>query len=45
MYAAASTGVAAEYQGIESGMASTRQQIGNAVGLALTGRRRTPFLV
>ncbi|WP_433162695.1 MFS transporter [Kribbella sp. CA-247076] len=35
MYAAASTGVAAEYQGIGSGMASTGQQIGNAVGLAV----------
>ncbi|MFG1815862.1 MFS transporter [Kribbella sp. NPDC049174] len=35
MYAAASTGVAAEYQGIGSGMASTGQQIGNAVGLAI----------
>ncbi|MFG1621258.1 MFS transporter [Kribbella sp. NPDC049227] len=35
MYAAASTGVAAEHQGIGSGMASTGQQIGNAVGLAI----------
>ncbi|MEU4608288.1 MFS transporter [Kribbella sp. NPDC023972] len=35
MYAAASTGVAAEYQGIGSGIASTGQQIGNAVGLAV----------
>jgi MFS family permease len=35
MFAAASTGVAAEYQGIGSGMASTGQQIGNAVGLAI----------
>ncbi|MFI7061845.1 MFS transporter [Kribbella sp. NPDC050124] len=35
MYAAASTGVAAEYQGIGSGIASTGQQVGNAVGLAV----------
>jgi EmrB/QacA subfamily drug resistance transporter len=35
MYAAASTGVAAEYQGIGSGIASTGQQLGNAVGLAV----------
>ena len=35
MFAAASTGVAAEYQGIGSGMASTGQQLGNAVGLAI----------
>ncbi|TWD79666.1 EmrB/QacA subfamily drug resistance transporter [Kribbella amoyensis] len=35
MYAAASTGVAPEYQGIGSGMASTGQQVGNAVGLAI----------
>jgi EmrB/QacA subfamily drug resistance transporter len=35
MYAAASTGVAAEHQGIGSGMASTGQQIGSAVGLAI----------
>jgi len=34
MYAAASTGVAAEHQGIGSGIASTGQQLGNAVGLA-----------
>ncbi|TCO49362.1 MFS transporter [Kribbella antiqua] len=35
MYAAASTAVAAEYQGIGSGTASTGQQLGNAVGLAV----------
>ncbi|MGW1340266.1 MFS transporter [Kribbella sp. NPDC002412] len=35
MYAAASTGVAAEHQGIGSGIASTGQQVGNAVGLAV----------
>ncbi|TCC41301.1 MFS transporter [Kribbella speibonae] len=35
MYAAASTGVAAEHQGVGSGTASTGQQVGNAVGLAV----------
>jgi predicted MFS family arabinose efflux permease len=35
MYAAASTGVAPEHQGIGSGAASTGQQVGNAIGLAL----------
>ncbi|MBB6564808.1 MFS transporter [Kribbella sandramycini] len=35
MYAAASTGVPAEHQGIGSGLASTGQQVGNAVGLAV----------
>ncbi|WP_405062324.1 MFS transporter [Kribbella sp. NBC_01505] len=35
MYAAASTGVAPEYQGIGSGLASTGNQVGNAVGLAI----------
>lgn len=35
MYAAASTGVAAEHQGVGSGIASTGQQLGNAVGLAV----------
>ena len=35
MYAAASTGVAPEYQGVGSGTVSTGQQIGNAVGLAV----------
>ncbi|MCX5121741.1 MFS transporter [Micromonospora sp. NBC_00362] len=35
MFGAASTGVAAKEQGIASGLASTTQQIGGAVGLAL----------
>lgn len=35
MYAAASTGVAPEHQGVGSGTASTGQQVGNAVGLAV----------
>jgi EmrB/QacA subfamily drug resistance transporter len=35
MYAAATTGVAAEDQGIASGIASTGQQVGAAVGLAV----------
>jgi MFS family permease len=35
MFVAASTGVAAERQGIASAMASTTQQIGGAVGLAI----------
>jgi MFS family permease len=35
MYAAASTGVAPEHQGVGSGTASTGQQLGNAVGLAV----------
>ncbi|CAM5574256.1 MFS transporter (plasmid) [Streptomyces viridifaciens] len=35
MYAAATTGVAAEDQGIASGVASTGQQVGAAVGLAV----------
>ncbi|GHH06681.1 MFS transporter [Streptomyces rubradiris] len=35
MYAAATTGVAAEEQGIASGVASTGQQVGAAVGLAV----------
>ncbi|WP_433211770.1 MFS transporter [Microtetraspora malaysiensis] len=35
MFAAAATGVAAHQQGIASAMASTTQQIGGAVGLAL----------
>jgi hypothetical protein len=35
MYAAASTGVAAQHQGIGSGIASTGQQLGNGVGLAV----------
>ena len=35
MYAATSTGVAPEHQGIGSGTASTGQQLGNAVGLAV----------
>jgi EmrB/QacA subfamily drug resistance transporter len=34
MYAAASSGVAARYQGVASGIASTGQQVGAAVGLA-----------
>ncbi|GAA3291605.1 MFS transporter [Streptomyces cinereospinus] len=35
MYAAATTGVAAQEQGIASGVASTGQQVGAAVGLAV----------
>ncbi|MFC9689478.1 MFS transporter [Kribbella sp. NPDC056951] len=35
MYAASSAGVAAEHQGIGSGLASTGQQVGNAIGLAV----------
>jgi hypothetical protein len=35
MFGAAATGVAAEEQGIASGIASTGQQVGGAVGLAV----------
>jgi hypothetical protein len=35
MFAAATAGVAVEDQGIASGMASTTQQVGGAVGLAV----------
>jgi EmrB/QacA subfamily drug resistance transporter len=42
MFVAASTGIAAEEQGVASGLATTSQQVGGAMGLACWWRSPTP---